>query len=95
MTFRTLIGTTILVLRCMLARWREQTFHRSRQKVTSPNPNDFAPDTFCKVKGFESRLCKIVAVGYEAEMKINIEELENESGTSKTPPPPSPKLHTK
>ena len=43
-----------------------------------------APDTFSEVKGFESHLCKIVAVGSESEMKKKIAELDDE--TEKPPP---------
>ena len=39
------------------------------KRIISPSQEDLAPDTFCKVKGFESHLCKIVAVGTEVEMK--------------------------
>ena len=48
----------------------------SCKKIISPATVDFAPDTFCKVKGFESHLCKIVAMGTEAEMKKKIRQLE-------------------
>ena len=52
----------------------------SYKKIVSPSQDDLAPETFCKVKGFESHQCKIVAIGSELEMK-KIKTLEEADGT--------------
>ena len=57
----------------------------SCKKVISPATVDFAPDTFYKVKGFESYLCKIVAMGTEADMK-KIRQLETDDDQEEAPP---------
>ena len=58
----------------------------SCKKIISPATVDFAPDTFCKVKGFESHLCKIVAMGTEADMKKKIRQLEANDDQEEAPP---------
>lgn len=62
----------------------------SAKKIVSPAQEDFAPDTFCKVKGFESHLCKMVAVGTEADMKKKIKELEAGDDAEEAPPKKKP-----
>ena len=73
MTFHTLLGKQTTVV-C----WPEENKLSvvSGKKIISPSPEDFAADTLCKVKGFESHLCRIVAVGTEQEMKKKIAELD-------------------
>ena len=56
----------------------------SCKKIISPATVDLAPDTFCKIKGFESYLCKIVAVGTEPDMKIR--QLEADDDQKEAPP---------
>ena len=89
MTLLTLLGkqTTTYCIVC----WPEEENELSvlsANKIISPSQEGLAPDTFCKVKGFESHLCKIVAVGSESEIKKKIAELDDE--TEK--PPPKKKL---
>ena len=95
MTFCTLLGkpTTTFCVVC----WPEEENTLSivsSKKIVSPSQDDLAPETFCKVKGFESHLCKIVAVGNELEMKKRIKTLEVADGTGDgsqdldEPPPP-------
>ena len=61
------------------------------KKIVSPAQDDFAPDTFCKVKGFESHLCKMVAVGTETDMKKKIRELEANDDAEEASSPPKKK----
>ena len=85
MTLRTLLGKQTKTY-CVV-RWPEEENKLSvlsAKKIISLSQEDFAPDTFCKVKGFESHLCKIVAVASESEMKKKIAELDDE--TEKPPP---------
>jgi hypothetical protein len=35
------------------------------KKIVTPRLDDLAPDTFCKVKGLEKYLCKVVSLGTE------------------------------
>ena len=42
------------------------------KKILAPSPDDLLPETFCKVKGFEGRVCKIVVLGTEHVMKMKI-----------------------
>ena len=39
------------------------------KKIVTPRPDDLAPDTFCKVKGWKQCLCKVVALESEGEVK--------------------------
>lgn len=66
----------------------------SAKKIISPSQDDFAPDSFCKVKGFESHLCRMVAVGTEAEMKKRIRELEagDDAEEASSPPKKKPRV---
>ena len=76
MTFRTLLDKPITT--CVVC-WPEEDNKLSvvpAKKIVSPRPNDFAPDTFCKVQGLESHPCKIVAMGTVAEMIKKIRQLE-------------------
>lgn len=57
------------------------------KKIVSPSPVDLMPDTFCKVKGLEEHLCKVVALGTEAEMKAKLDELESDVDAAAKPPP--------
>ena len=50
----------------------------SNQKVVSPSLEDLSPGTFCSIKGFESHMCKIMAVGSKSEMEEKIKELDKE-----------------
>ena len=43
--------------------------------VAIKQPDDIAPDTFCKVKGWEQCLCKVVALGSEGEVKAAMNEM--------------------
>ena len=45
-------------------------------KILSPSLADLLPETFCKVKGFERHLCRVVAVGTELEMQRKKSEME-------------------
>ena len=45
------------------------------------------PDTFYEVKGLEEHLCKVVALGTEAEMKAKLDELESDVDAAAKPPP--------
>ena len=56
------------------------------KKIISPSPDDLAPDTFCKVKGFEKHLCKILALGSAQEMKTKMEEMTEDDPAAKSPP---------
>lgn len=62
------------------------------KKTVTPRPDDVAPDTFCKVKGWEQCLCKVhvVALGSECEVKTAMNEMhvaENDGGADEPPPP--------
>ena len=87
MTFRTMLDKPITT--CIVC-WPEEENKLSvvpAKKIVSPGQDDFAPYTFCKVKGFESHLCKIVAMGTVAEMIEKIRELE--AGDESAEPPPT------
>ena len=43
------------------------------KKIVSPSPADLAPEAFCKVRGLEDHLCKVVALGTEADMKARLD----------------------
>lgn len=57
------------------------------KKIVSPSPADLMPDTFCKVKGLEKHLCKVVALGTQAEVKAKLDELEGGEDAIAKPPP--------
>ena len=42
------------------------------KKILAPSPDDLLPETFCKVKGFEGHVCKIVVLGTEHVMKMKV-----------------------
>ena len=66
----------------------------STKKITSPQQDDLTPGSFCKVKGFEKHLCKVVAIGTEDQMKEKLEEMERSEGMENledTQPPPKKK----
>ena len=90
MTFRTLMGSTRKNSSFCLVCWPEEDNTLSivpMKKVLSPSTDDLTPDTFCKVKGLEKHLCKVVAIGTEAEMKTKMEELDNSADAVAEPPP--------
>lgn len=57
----------------------------STEKIVSPSPDDLSAESFCKVKGFEGNLCKIVALGTEHEMKKKRDEMEFDGDTGMPP----------
>ena len=90
MTFRTLLGSTRKNSSFCLVCWPEEDNTLSivpMKKVLSPSTDDLTPDTFCKVKGLEKHLCKVIAIGTEAEMKTKMEELDNSADAVAEPPP--------
>ena len=94
MTYRTftLLGRARKDASSCLVCWPEEDNNLSIvdvKKIISPSPKDIEPDTFCKVQGFEKHLCKILAVGSEAEMKAKMEEMEQmaEDDPAARPPP--------
>ena len=73
MTFRTytLSGTSKKPVFCLVC-WPEENDKLSvvsAKKIASPHLDDLAPGGFCKVKKFEKHMCRVVAIGAEAEMK--------------------------
>ena len=56
----------------------------STKKVVSPSLEDLSPGTYCKIKGFESHLCKIVAVGSKSEMEEKMMEWDEEENQEET-----------
>lgn len=89
MTFRTLLGSTRKPNSsfCLVC-WPDEENKLSvvpSKKIASPSPEDLAPGTFCKIKGFETHLCKIVALGTEADMKKKMGEMDL-SDEARAPP---------
>ena len=65
------------------------------KKIVTPRPNDLAPDAFCKVKGLEQCLCKVVALGSEPEVKAAMNEMRvAEKDGDMDEPPPQKKART-
>ena len=48
----------------------------STKKIVSPHLEKLAPEAFCKVEKFEKCVCRVVAVGTNAEMTKKLEEVE-------------------
>ena len=89
MTFRTLLGSTRKNSFCLVC-WPEEDNTLSIvpvQKVLSPSTDDLTPDIFCKVKGLEKHLCKVVAIRTKAEMKTKMEKLDSGADVVAEPPP--------
>lgn len=57
------------------------------KRIVSPSSGDLTPHSFCKIKGLEKHLCKVVALGTEADMKTKMEELNGGVDTEVDPPP--------
>ena len=53
----------------------------------SPSTADLIPDAFCKIKGLDEHLCKVVALGNQAEVKAKLDELEGGEDAVAKPPP--------
>ena len=88
MTFRTLLGISKKPLFCLVS-WPEENNQLSlvsTKKIASPQQDDLMPGSFCKVKGFEKHLCKVVAIGTEHEMKVWLEEMETSEGMENVEP---------
>jgi hypothetical protein len=57
------------------------------KKIVSPRPVDLAPEAFCKFKGLEGHLYKVVSLGTEADMKARLSELDGGlDAVDKSPP---------
>ena len=98
MTWRTLTNTDPInkdPTHCLVC-WPEENDSLSIvavKKIVTPTPDDLAPDTFCKVKGWEQCLCKVLALGSEGEVKAVMTEMnmaEKDGGADE--PPPKKKL---
>ena len=88
MTFRTLFGISRKPL-FRLVTWPEEDNQLSlvsTKKIASPQQHDLTPGSFCKVKGFEKHLCKVVAIGTEDQMKLKLEEMERSEGMENLEP---------
>ena len=95
MTLRTTLGFTRKPkeLHCVVC-WPQEDNRLSvvsSKKVVSPSLEDLCPGTFCSIKGFESHMCKIVAVGSKSEMEEKVkqwdEEEKNQEEADARPPP--------
>ena len=64
------------------------------KKIVTPRLNDLAPDAFCKVKGLEQCLCKVIALGSETEVKAAMNEMRGAKDDGMDEPPPQKKART-